>query len=112
MAEDQNILESLVEKAEEFGKTSFELIKLKTVDKTADVLSDTLSRLIVVVVLVFFISMLNMGIALLIGDLLTNIWLGFIIVAGFYGIISFILFLMRNRIKRNIGDSFIRKILN
>lgn len=112
MADDQNILESLVEKAEAFGKTSFELIKLKTVDKTADVLSDTLPRLIVAVVLIFFISMLNTGIALLIGDLTDRTWLGFMIVAGFYAIVTLILYLMRNRIKRRIGDSFIRKILN
>lgn len=112
MANDQNILEGLVEKAEEFGKTSFELFKLKTVDKTADVLSETISRLLIVVVLVFFISMLNTGIALLIGEFLPRIWYGFMIVAGFYGIVSFILYLMRNRIKQRLGDSFIRKILN
>ena len=37
MEENTKILESLIESATEYGKTSIELVKLKVLDKTTDV---------------------------------------------------------------------------
>ncbi|OFY91885.1 MAG: hypothetical protein A3K10_05805, partial [Bacteroidetes bacterium RIFCSPLOWO2_12_FULL_31_6] len=80
-------IEPLFERAEAYGKTSYELIKLKAVDKTSDVLSTFVSRGAVILVLSMFIVIVNIGIALFLGDLLGKSYYGFFCVAGFYGII-------------------------
>ena len=39
MEDNINLIELLLEKATEYGKTSYDLVKLKTIDKTSDGLS-------------------------------------------------------------------------
>jgi hypothetical protein len=46
MNPEESPLESLFHKATDYGKSSIELIKLKSIDKTADFVSSFLSRLI------------------------------------------------------------------
>ena len=47
MDEQSGLIESLIEKGEQYGKTTLELLKLKTLDKSADVVSNLGSWLIV-----------------------------------------------------------------
>ncbi len=39
MEDKLNFIEPLFERVEEYGKTSYELFKLKTIDKTSNILS-------------------------------------------------------------------------
>jgi hypothetical protein len=39
LEENANLLESLLEKTADYGKTSFELLKLKALDKSSDIIS-------------------------------------------------------------------------
>ncbi len=106
-------VEPLLIKAEAYGKTSYELIKLKAIDKTSDVLSSGVSRGSVVLVLSIFIAMLNVGVALWLGDLLGKSYYGFFCVAGFYALCGFILyFYMHNWIKERVSNSIILQMLN
>jgi len=89
------IINDLYEKTEQFSKTSIELIKLKTVDKSADVISSLASRLIVVLFVVFFVVNINIGIALWIGDLLHKTYYGFLIVGAFYSFAGIVFYLFR-----------------
>lgn len=108
-----NFIEPLVERAEEYGKTSLELLKLKAVDKTAELTSTFISRGVVVLVLSIFIVFMNIGLALWLGDLLGKAYFGFICVAGFYGIIGSVLyFFMHNWIKKRVSNSIILQLLN
>ena len=88
MEEKINFIDPLVEKAEQYGKTSYELLKLKTVEKTADIVSTSVSRGAVVLFLSMFTVIVNIGIALWLGDILGKTYYGFFCVAGFYGIIG------------------------
>ncbi|HEX2684404.1 MAG TPA: hypothetical protein VHL77_10745, partial [Ferruginibacter sp.] len=65
-----SLIEPLLERAEAYGKTSFELIKLKALNKTADVSATFLSRAIFILVISFFLFTINVAIALWLGDLL------------------------------------------
>jgi hypothetical protein len=47
MEENKKLIESLLEKATEYGKTSFELVKLKALDKTSDVVSSFIPHSVV-----------------------------------------------------------------
>ncbi len=108
-----NSIEVLLEKAEQYGKTSLELFKLKAVEKTSDTVSKLIVYCIVASVIMLFAIAVNIGIALWIGDLLGKSYYGFFCVAGFYFIVGCVLFfLMKNDIKKKVGNSIIIKMLN
>lgn len=48
------LIESMLESAGKYGKTSYELIRLKTLDKTSDVLSTLIPHAVVFVIIVLF----------------------------------------------------------
>ena len=75
MEENTKLLESLLEKASDYGKTSFELVKLKTIDKTADVVSSMVPHSVVFVLIALFMLFLNLGLALWLGDILGHSFL-------------------------------------
>jgi len=108
----ESIFEPLLERAEAYGKTSFNLLKLKTVDKTSAVLSSFISRLVLGIFCTIFLIMLNIAVALLLGDLLGKSYYGFFIVTGFYGIIGLILYFTHPSIKETISKQIIQQILN
>ena len=69
MQEDPTSAEQLIDKAEAYGKTTLELIRLKSIDKTADVLSYLAGYFILFIFMAVFAMLLNIGIALWIGEL-------------------------------------------
>jgi len=112
MEDNTKFLESLLEKATEYGKTSFELVKLKALDKTMDIVSSLIPHSVVFVLIASFLIFLNLGLALWLGEVLGKIFYGFFVVAGFYVIIAIIIhFFMHKRIKRLVGNYFIRRVL-
>lgn len=113
MEDDKKIIEPLFERAEAYGKTSYELIKLKTLDKTANVMSIFVSKGIVVLVFYMFLALLNIGAALWLGELFGKLYYGFFCIAGFYAIIlGMIHFFLKNWIRKVAGDSIILQMLN
>lgn len=112
MDEQSNVIESLIEKGEQYGKTTLELLKLKTLDKSADVASTIISWAIVVVFAVLFFLILNIGIALWIGELLGKSYYGFFAVAGFYGLLGLIFTLFRKKlVKDPVNNSIVSQVL-
>ena len=110
--EDQTLIENLIEKGEQYGKTTLELLKLKTLDKSADVISNLVSWLIVVIFAVLFFLILNIGIALWIGELLGKTYYGFFVVAGFYALLALIFGIFRKQIVKNpVNNSIIEQVL-
>ena len=106
--ESANIIEPLLQRAEEYGKTSYELIKLKALNKTADVTSTLISRGAVVLAISIFIVLVNIGLSLLLGDILGKAYYGFFCVAGFYALTGFILYyFLHDTMKKRIGNSLI-----
>ncbi len=112
MDEQQGLIESLIEKGEQYGKTTLELIKLKTLDKSADVASELVSWLIVIIFAILFFLILNVGVALWIGDLMGNSYYGFFVIAGFYGILALLCGIFRKQmIKKPVNNSIVSKVL-
>ncbi|MCE5174994.1 MAG: hypothetical protein LLF74_06345 [Bacteroidales bacterium] len=113
MDERETLIESLIEKGEQYGKTTLELLKLKTLDKTANVASDLVSWLIIVIFATLFFLILNIGIALWLGDLLGKSCYGFFVIAGFYGILALVFGVFRKQlIKRPVNNSIITQVLD
>jgi hypothetical protein len=106
-------IEPLFERVEEYGKTSLELIKLKALNKTTEVLSTGVSRGLVIIVLFIFINFASIGAALWLGGLLGKLYYGFFCVAGFYGIIGIVLFVFMHKwIKKCVSDSIVLQMFN
>jgi hypothetical protein len=110
--EDNNLFESLLERASEYGKTSYELVKLKAVDKTSDLVSSFIPRTLVFILIASFMLFLNLGLALWIGEVLGKVFYGFFVVAGFYVIAGIVIyFFMHKWLKRLVSDYLIKQML-
>jgi len=112
MKDEKIFIEPLFERVEEYGKTSFELIKLRAIDKGTDVASTFISRGILVPVFLMVVALVNIGVALWLGDILDKMYYGFFCVALVYIIIGSALCFLRKRIKKRISDLIIFQILN
>jgi hypothetical protein len=111
MEDNKNSIESLLERAIDYGKTSFELVKLKAIDKASNIVSTLMPHLFAIVIIATFMLFINLGIAFWLGEILGKIYYGFFLVAGFYVFVwIFIHFLIRKWIKKCISDYFIKKI--
>ena len=112
MEDKTNLIEPLLERATEYSKTSYELVKLKVVDKTSNYISKFAPNTILFLVLGSVLLFLNLGMAFWLGKITGELFYGFFIVAGFYALIAFILyFFMRKWIKRVFYDYIIRQLL-
>ncbi|BBE19508.1 hypothetical protein AQPE_3693 [Aquipluma nitroreducens] len=112
MDEQSGLIESLIEKGEQYGKTTLELLKLKTLDKSADVASNLVSWLIVLIFAVLFFLILNIGVALWLGELLGKSYYGFFVVSGIYALLALIFSIFRKQlIKDPLNNSIIEQVL-
>ena len=106
------LIEELYERGEVFGKTTLELSKLKVIETTTVVVSALIWRLSVVLMLSLFALVLNIGIALWLGELLGKSYYAFFIVAGFYLVAGIVFhFFLHNWIKKPVSDLIITQAL-
>ena len=111
MQAETNHVEDLVKKASEYAETRLELLKLKATDKSADIVSGLTTRLILVIFLSIFVVILNIGIALWLGDLLGKNYYGFFVLAGFYGLCGLIFSVFKDKwVRKPVSDSIIKKM--
>jgi len=112
MEDHTKLIESLFERVTEYGKTTYELTKLKAVDKTSDVVSSFVPHSVALVLVASFLLFLNLGIAFWLGELLGKIFLGFFVVAGFYVVAGIVIhFVMHKWIKKFIRNYIVKLLL-
>ena len=91
METEPTLIESLLASIESYIKTTYQLTKLKAVEKITLTLTSLMSWLIVGVVLLLFALFSSVGLALYLGDLLGKMYYGFLSVAIFYLLLGTIL---------------------
>ena len=112
MSENVSTITMLFEKAEDYGKTTLELIKMEAIDKSADVVSSLVSRIVICVAVAIFILVISIGCALWIGELLGKSYFGFFVIGGFYGILIVLLVAFRHQwLKYPVSNSIINQML-
>ncbi|MBN1183634.1 MAG: hypothetical protein JXB49_15190 [Bacteroidales bacterium] len=112
MKDDVNIFELLIKSAAEYGKTSYELVKLKAIDKISDIVSSFIPHSVVLFLIVLFMLFLNIGIAFWLGEIFGSTFYGFFALAAFYGLVIIILhFFMHKWLKRKIYNFIIKQVL-
>lgn len=105
-------IKSLIDKSKDYLETQIELTKMKTVDRSADILSSV----IVIISLIFlgslFIIFISIALALMIGQWLGATHYGFLIMGGFYALLLLVIYLRRGKwIKTPIANGLIHKML-
>jgi fatty acid desaturase len=104
-------LETLFERAVGYGKASLELVKLKTTDKTADIVSSFIPFLIVILLIATLLLFLKLGLAFWSGEVIGKTFYGFFAVTAFYLLTGIVIhFLLHKPIKRFLGNYFIKHI--
>jgi hypothetical protein len=105
------LIEMLIDKIEEYSKTTIELYKLKIIDKSTDVFASLASRIIIFIIIALFFIVLTIGVALYLGDVMGKPYYGFFAVAGFYAVTAIILFIIRKPyIEKTFNDYIINQI--
>ncbi len=110
--ETKELAEDLFEKTQAFVRTSLELYKLRMTDKLAIVLASLVSRIIIIILVLLVFVMVNIGLAIWIGDELGRTYDGFFIIAGLYALIALTVYIFRDPLIKNpIINSIISQIL-
>ena len=113
MTNNTSSLKTLLEQSHDYLETRIDLVKLKTIDKSSDVLSSAAAAIAILMAALFFILMLSVGTAIYLGYVLNNLYYGFFIMAGVYALLIIILYAGRKQwIKMPDYNSIIKKILN
>lgn len=101
-------VESLFQKAEDYGRTTIELFKLNAIDKSANIFSSLAAQLTIIIIATLFILIVSIGVAFWIGDLLGKTYYGFFVVAGVYALVGLLLYIFRRQwIKEPVNNSII-----
>ena len=112
MTDNATPIASLIDRAENYGKTTLELFKLSAIDKSADVVSSLVSRLAVFMAVALSLLIINIGFALLLGKLLGDSFYGFFVIGGFYALLAFLLHIYRHQwLKYPVSNTIIKQLL-
>ncbi|MEO8515594.1 MAG: hypothetical protein ABI426_02565 [Flavobacterium sp.] len=112
MTDNPTPLATLIERAEEYSKSTIELFKLNAIDKSADTLSSIVSKLVIIMTVVLSVLIINIGLALWIGKELGESFYGFFVIGFFYAFVAIMLQIFRRQwLKYPISNSLIEQML-
>ena len=105
-------IELLYKKAKDYADINIELIKLNSIDKTADVLSSLVSRIVIFMFVVMFVLLVNIALSLYLGEVLGKDYLGYAVVAAFYMVLIILINSFKDKlIKIPITNLVIAKLV-
>lgn len=112
MKETERLVDELVAKAEAYGHSSLELVKLKAVKASASATGMVGTQFVLGTIILLLLITLSMGLGFWLGEILNSVYLGFFCVAGFYLVLTIVLYLFREPlIQRPIENGVIKNIL-
>lgn len=106
-------IEKLIEKAGVYVKTTLELCKYETVNKSADMFSVLAVKLVLTIVVFTFSIFINIGLALCLGKYFGETYYGFFIISFVYLLLGIILYIFKNKwIKYPVSNFIISQMSN
>ena len=103
----------LFQKIEDYVKTSIHLLKMNAVQKLADVIATLSCGFVLALIATVFALFLNIGLALYLGKLLNEAYLGFLLVSSIYLVTGIIVYIFRNALfTKPMSNMIISKILD
>jgi hypothetical protein len=113
MENQEKLVTPLFEKIREYGETSYELIKLKTVEKIVRLFSGVVTRMIIITAFCLFLIFLSIALAICLGQICGEMYMGFAWVGLGYGFLGGVLVLfLKKRLKKGIADAMVKNIFN
>jgi hypothetical protein len=107
------LMDPLLSATVDYSKTSYELLKLQTLEKVAGLVSTVMPHTFVIAAVAVVLIFTNLGLAIWLGDILGEIYYGFFIVAAFYLIVGLVLhFFFHNKLKSMFCNYIIKQALN
>ncbi|MGB3005510.1 MAG: phage holin family protein [Chitinophagaceae bacterium] len=100
MSEEFKKAESLVDQLKEYVNTRVSQAKLSVAEKTSKVVSLLIAMLVIALVFFLFFVLISVAAAIVIGQWLNSMWLGFVIVAGLCLLLGLLLWLAKERLIR------------
>jgi len=108
-----NQVEALFKEFKDYVSLRLQITQLKYSSKTSLVTSSVLTYMLISMIVFFFVLVLTIGIALWMGNLLGEWYLGFLIMAGIYLLIGLVIFTFRNRwIRIPLNNLIIKEIFD
>ncbi len=108
-----NVFESLIDTAEDYGRSSIELLKLKAIKKVSELVSNVAASLVVMFTTVLFTLILSIGLSLWLGEYLGKSYYGFFAVAGLYLLVAIIVMAAKKQlIKTPVSNAIIKNIID
>jgi hypothetical protein len=104
------LIDPLVEKIETYSKTTIELYQLKFIHKSSTIVANTFSKTINTLLILLFLTPLNIAFALFLGDLFGKNYLGFLCITGFYFVVWIIFQMLKEKIKKTVINRFITQL--
>jgi len=109
-------MEKTFTKAEEFGEHLKEYlnnrissVKLRTAEKSSAIIANFISKAITFLVFVFFIALVSVSLKL--GNMMGEMYFGFLIVTGIYLLLGIVIWVSRERILEiPIMDAMLRQL--
>lgn len=92
--------DGLVSHIKEYVEVRVEEVKLEVADRSSKVMAAVIARIVVFLVLGFFILFASTAVAYVLGGLWGKMWLGFLVVSGFYALLALLVWLTRDTLIR------------
>lgn len=89
-------MELLFQRAEDYSKTTWTLLKLTAIDKSADVAAYLAIRLMLLLVVALFLLTFSIGLSLWAGEVLGKAYYGFFAVTGLYIFIGLLIYIFKS----------------
>ena len=113
LQEEFKIIEETADHIRSYVGTRIDKAKLDAAEKASDIASLLLAKMMVAFVFFFFAIFLSDAAAYWIGERLGRVWEGFLLVAGFYLVLSVIIWLGREQLLRiPIMNAIIRQLFH
>jgi hypothetical protein len=101
----------LTDSVREYLDVNLEIYKHKATEKSAELVSATITHLLVAVLVCFILLFTGIAAGIQLGRYFGELYLGFLAVGGFYSLLLLIVMILRkNWLKNRITDSFIKAV--
>jgi hypothetical protein len=106
------LFETLLERVTDYFKTTVELVKLKAVEKVSDLGSSLIPNVFIIGIIIFTFLFLNIGLALWLGSVFGNMYLGFLAVGALHALLVIVFrLLFYKRLKQAVSRQIIKELL-
>jgi polyferredoxin len=92
--------EGLAHQIREYVEIRIQEVKLDVADKSSAFMADVISRTLLFVIILLVILFASMAGAFVLGEMWDRIWLGFVVVSGFYVVLALVAWAIKERMIR------------